>query len=152
MSTTQLDKDGATKLPASTAGEGARPARTGTANATGRGPAWTKWSFLGLLLLDQAYGVFSASLGSGQPEGARRLIMAALFTAAGLWLYGDRPSHADAADQYHGFGAIILWPALMPFYLVQTRGWKGVLRIASLLLLALILGWAVGTLAASLAT
>lgn len=72
----------------------------------------------------------------------------AVYVAVYLWMVGDSRRHRDVAEQYGGFGLFVLWPVLLPVYVIQTRGLRRAVRIFALVLLiglgAVLAGFAIG--------
>ena len=54
-------------------------------------------------------------------EPAATLVM---FLCVWAWLLNDGRRFKEVASTYGGLALYILWPLLLPFYLVQTRGWR----------------------------
>jgi hypothetical protein len=86
------------------------------------------------------------------PEWFGGLSGLGLFLGVCMWLAGDRSRHRAIAEQYGGFGLFVLWPLLLPFYYVQTRGWRRMMRVLILTLItwpgACLIGFLLGRLAA----
>lgn len=76
-------------------------------------------------LLFLALGLIFFSVASGLGEWATgRLAALALYLFVWNWIANDRRLFPEAASQYQGLALVILWPLLLPVYLVQTRGWR----------------------------
>jgi hypothetical protein len=89
-------------------------------------PAPLLYSFV--VITQFAYGVY---LGAQLelPPAVTLLYWFGFLWAVGWWLRTDSRKRAVAAVYDLGFFLYIAWPVVMPYYLVKTRGAKGLLLI-----------------------
>lgn len=66
------------------------------------------------------------------------------------WAYHDRFRFRDVAAQYEGIGLVVLWPILLPIYLVESRGWRRALAGLGSTILLTIVATVVGVAIASI--
>ena len=84
--------------------------------------------YLFVVITQFAYGVY---LGAELelPPGVMLLYWVGFLWAVGWWLRTDSRKLGVASVYDLGFFLYIAWPVVMPYYLVKTRGAKGLLLI-----------------------
>src|SRR6267378_2391699 len=84
--------------------------------------------YLFVVITQFAYGVY---LGAELelPPGVMLLYWVGFLWAVGWWLRIDSRKRGVAAIYDLGFFLYIAWPVVIPYYLVKTRGAKGLLLI-----------------------
>jgi len=63
------------------------------------------------------------------PEGIRLIYLVGMLWAIGWWLRTDSRRRGVLSVYDLGFFLYLAWPIVMPYYLVKTRGAKGLLVI-----------------------
>lgn len=83
---------------------------------------WFFLSFAIFVLLHETLAVISKTEIDDSVQGIQRLLCSALMSYA---VYSD--THHKASQGRHAIAGwmFFLWPIIGPFYLIQTRGWKG---------------------------
>lgn len=68
-----------------------------------------------------AIAVASVQVGVGRRAPLSALLV---YLAVWNWISRDHRAYPGVLSRYGGVGFFLLWPLLVPFYLVETRGWK----------------------------
>lgn len=84
--------------------------------------------YIYVILAQIAHGIYSAS-GFEQPPAFTLMYSAGFLWIIGWWLLTDSRKRGIAWVYDIGFFLSIAWPFIMPYYLVKTRGAKGLLLI-----------------------
>ena len=84
--------------------------------------------YLFVVITQFAYGVYAGAQ-LDLPPAVPLLYWPGFLWAVGWWLRTDSRKHNVAVVYDLGFFLYIAWPIVMPYYLVKTRGAKGLLLI-----------------------
>jgi hypothetical protein len=89
-----------------------------------------------LVVVGAVFGVFAVYRGVDVSERSNYLWTACFSYCVAWWIEVDRKARRITAPfDYQAF-MFFLWPAMAPYYLFQTRGWRGLVHGMGLLLLA----------------
>ncbi len=81
---------------------------------------WRHWPVAKVLVFASiALGLLRQALGGPGAFGAL-----VVYLAVWNWISRDHRNHPGVLSKYGGAGFFVLWPLLVTFYLIETRGWK----------------------------
>lgn len=87
-----------------------------------------------LLLIASAHEVASAYYGTLAGSGSSIVFGLAWLMVVAAWVEADRKKRGLSVPFEFGTLLILLWPLTLPWYLHQSRGWKGVAIFPCILL------------------
>ncbi len=94
----------------------------------------------GIVLVGVLFAAFATYRGAEISERSNYLWTACFSYCVAWWIERDRKSREISAPfEYEAF-MFFLWPAMAPYYLFQTRGWRGLTLGAGLLFYACVPG------------
>ena len=94
-----------------------------------------------------AWGLWSglrAGVDEAPPDLANPFLAIPMFFAVWTWLSRDRRRFPEAAGHYGGLALFMVWPLLLPFYALETRGWRRTMAGALFTLASWYLAFLVG--------
>jgi hypothetical protein len=108
---------------------------------------WTSWTLpkamlFGWFALWRFATLLYYGMGVESPDWWGPIVTVVTFLFVWNWLFNDSQRFPEIASHYGGFGLYILWPLVLPMYMVETRGWRrtfGALFFSAVLWVALAL-------------
>ena len=107
--------------------------------------------YLFVVITQIVFGIYSGSQVE-PPPGLTLIYAVALLWIIGWWLRRDSQKHGVPWLYDMGFFLVVAWPFIIPYYLVKSRGAKGLLVILGFVgayVGALIIGITISVLVAS---